>query len=61
MKGKLAADPGSAAGWLDLRYSLNSLKGGYIGDSIGDHYAYIGDSIGDYYRGYEWGCWEFRQ
>ena len=39
----------------------NLLKGGDIGDSIGVYYGYIGDSIGDYYRGYEWGCWEFRQ
>ena len=22
----------------DMSYGLNSLKGGYIGDSIGDHY-----------------------
>ena len=25
-------------GWDDISHSLNSLKGGYIGDYIGDHY-----------------------
>ena len=31
-----------------VSYSLNSLKGGYIGNYIG----YMGNYIGDYYRGY---------
>ena len=34
---------------MDVSHSLNSLKG-----------CYIGDCIGDYYRGYEGGCPEFR-
>ena len=32
-----------------MSYSLNSLKGGYIGYHIGE-----------YYKGYQGGYWEFR-
>ena len=32
--------------WCYMSYSLNSLKGHYIGDDIGDYYR-------GYYRGYE--------
>ena len=41
-------------------YSLNSLKGGYIGNTIGVMKAYIGDDIGDYSVGYARGYSEFR-
>ena len=40
-----------------MSYSLNSFKGGYIGDYIGFRLnslkvGYIGDYIGDYHRAY---------
>ena len=43
-------DHGGERRELYMSYSLNSLKGGYIGDYIRD-----------YYGGYQGGCQEFRR
>ena len=45
-----------AGHWVHMSYSLNSLKGGYIGDYIGDYYRVIkGDTRSLDYSSYDLG------
>ena len=54
-------DASSSSGFPHMSHSLNSFKGGYIGDSIGDYYRVIsGDTRSLDYSTYGlfFGIWE---